>query len=98
MNYFEIKTDRQIKDELRSVRKNNFLSLIPAARAIKENRTNVNDIEFFVQGKSVSAELFADEVLAMENARIEKQERETKLIWIQQGAAHFSGYYKRIKK
>jgi len=98
MNYFEIKTDRQIKDELRSVRKNNFLSLIPAARAIKENRTNVNDIEFFVQGKSVSAELFADEVLAMENARIEKQERETKLIWIQQGASHFSGYYKRIKK
>ena len=98
MNYFEIKTDRQINDELRSVRKNNFLSLIPAARAIKENRTNVNDIEFFVQGKSVSAELFADEVLAMENARIEKQERETKLIWIQQGASHFSGYYKRIKK
>ena len=98
MNYFEIKTDRQIKDELRSVRKNNFLSLIPTARAIKESRTNVNDIEFFVQGKSVSAELFADEVIAMENARIEKQERETKLIWIQQGASHFSGYYKRIKK
>jgi hypothetical protein len=97
MNYFEIKTDRAIRDELRSVRKNQFQLLIPTARSIKQNKTNVEGIDFLVQGKTVSASQFADLVLEMESARIEKQGRETKLIWIQQGAASFSGYYKRIK-
>lgn len=96
-NYFEIQTDRAIRDELRSVRKNNFLALIPTARAIKEDRTDVNGLTFLIQGKPVTAKQFANAVLGLEAQRVEKQERETKLIWIQQGAASFSGYYKRIK-
>ena len=97
-NYFEIKTERGIRDELRSVRKNNFSTLIPTARAIKQNSCDLTDIEFLVEGKIVSANQFAEAVLGLEKARIEKQERETKLIWIQQGASHFSGYYLRIKR
>lgn len=97
-HYFEIKTDRAIRDELRSVRKNKFQSLIPTARAIKQNSCDLTGLDFLLQGKAVSANQFADAVLKMESARIEKQERETKLIWIQQGAASFSGYKKRIKR
>ena len=97
MNYFEIKTDRAIRDELRSVRKNEFQLLIPTARSINQNKTDVTGIDFFVHGKKVLANQFADAVLEMEAERIAKQKRETKLIWIQQGAASFSGYYKRIK-
>lgn len=96
-NYFEIQTDRAIRDELRSVRKNNFSALIPTARAIKQNSCDLTGLDFLLQGKSVSAKQFADAVLGLEAQRIQKQERETKLIWIQQGAASFSGYYKRIK-
>lgn len=98
MNYFEIKTDREIRDDMRSVRKNNFQALLPVARGIKEGRVDTESLQFFIQGKSVPADVYSDEILAMETARIEKQERETRLIWIQQGASHFSGYYKRIKK
>ena len=97
-NYFEIQTDRAIRDELRSVRKNNFSALIPTARAIKSNSCDLTGLNFSIQGKQVSAKDFADSVLGLEKQRVEKQERETKLIWIQQGAAHFSGYYKRIKR
>lgn len=96
--YFEIKTERGIRDELRSVRKNNFSTLIPTARAIKQNSCDLTGIDFLLEGNCVSADKFADAVLELEKARIEKQERETKLIWIQQGAASFSGYYKRIKR
>lgn len=97
-HYFEIKTDRVIRDELRKVRKNKYAMLLPLARKIADDNYDICDLQFFVDGYAVDANVFAGEVLRMEHARIEKQERETRLIWIQQGAASFSGYYKRIKR
>lgn len=97
-HYFEIKTDRVIRDELRKVRKNKYAMLLPLARKIEGDNYDICDLQFFVNGYAVDANAFAGEVLRMEDARIEKQERETRRIWIQQGAASFSGYYKRIKR
>jgi len=97
-HYFEIKTDRVILDELRKVRKNKYAMLLPLARKIADGNYDSVDLSFFIEGHSVDANEFAGEVLRMEDARIAKQEKETKRIWIQQGAASFSGYYKRIKR
>ena len=98
MNYFEIKANREIRENMRSVRKNYFWSLLPVARGIKDGRVNTDGLEFFIKGKAVSADLYADTIFAMKDAFVEKQERETKLIFIQEGVCGFSGYYKRIKK
>ena len=97
-HYFEIKTDRVILDEFRKVRKNKYKMLLPLARKIAGDNYDIVDLQFFVDGYLVDANAFAGEVLRMEDARIAKQEKETKRIWIQQGAASFSGYYKRIKR
>lgn len=97
-HYFEIKTDRVILDEFRKVRKNKYAMLLPLARKILDDNYDSVGLNFFIDGHPVNANAFAGEVLRMEDARVAKQERETRLIWIQQGASHFSGYYKRIKK
>ena len=97
-HYFEIKTDRVILDEFRKVRKNKYAMLLPLARKIAGGNYDSVDLNFFIDGNPVDANAFAGEILRMEDARVAKQERETRLIWIQQGASHFSGYYKRIKK
>jgi len=97
-HYFEIKTDRVIRDELRKVRKNKYAMLLPLARKIAGDNYDIVDLQFFVDGYPVNASAFAGEVLRMEDARIAKQEKETKVTWIQQGAASFSGYKKRIKR
>jgi len=97
-HYFEIKTDRVILDEFRKVRKNKYAMLLPLARKIADGNYDSVDLNFFIDGNPVDANAFAGEILRMEDARVAKQERETRLIWIQQGASHFSGYYKRIKK
>jgi hypothetical protein len=97
-HYFEIKTDRVILDEFRKVRKNKYAMLLPLARKIADGNYDSVDLNFFIDGHPVDANAFAGEILRMEDARVAKQEKETKLIWIRQGASHFSGYYKRIKK
>lgn len=96
-HYFEIHTDRAIRDEFRKVRKDKHQMLLPLARKITEGHYEAIDLNFFIDGYQVDANAFAGEVLRMEDARIAKQQKETKLIWIQQGAASFSGYAKRIK-
>jgi hypothetical protein len=90
-HYFEIKTDRAIRDEFRKVRKNKYNMLLPIARKIANGNYEAIDLEFFIDGHPVDANAFAGEVLRMEDARVAKQNKETKLIWIQQGARLFLG-------
>ena len=97
-HYFEIQTDRVILDEFRKVRKNKYAMLLPLARKIADGNYDSVDLNFFIDGNLVDAKAFSGEVLRMEDDRIAKQEKETKVIWIQQGASHFSGYHKRIKR
>jgi len=96
MAYFEMTSNFKLRDELQLVRKNDAYKLQDIARAIK-NGQDTKDIEFRANGKVVSKDQYADEVLRVIAEYQEKYDRTHKTIWIQQGVCHNSGYHKSIK-
>jgi hypothetical protein len=90
-HYFEIKTHRVIPNEFRKVRKDKHMTLVPLARKIANGNYEAIDLQFFIDGYQVDANAFAGEVLRMEDALIEKKEKE-KIRMLR----HIYGYYRSI--
>ena len=102
MSHFGVTSDTlTLRDGVDKIRKNDYDQageiVTTVSKKLREGE-DLSHLHFFIKGKEVRFESFADEQYRVQEEYAANREAEWSYIWVQQGVCHNSGYRKRIRR